>query len=283
MLTFAKRTMRLYFRDKASVFFSLLAVFIIIGIYILFLGDAWSQGMEFENADVIMDAWIMSGLLAVVSFTTTMGAFGIMVDDRYKKISKDFYSSPIKRSHLAAGYIIGAFMIGLIMSLLTFVLVQLYMISNGAAVPDFYSLAKLLGLIVLSTATNTAILFFIVSFLKSQNAFGTASSIIGTFIGFLTGIYMPIGVLPDAVQTVVKVFPVSHTATLFRQIMMEPFLNEAFNGAPDEIKADFYKEMGITLSWSGNTIPWYVSIIIIVATSFLFFGLSVLSISRKSK
>lgn len=283
MIAFAKRTMKLYFRDKASVFFSLFAVLIIVGMYVLFLGDVWTQNSEFENPKVVMDTWIMSGLLAVVTLTTTMGAFGIMVEDRHKKISKDFYSSPIKRSGLAAGYISGAFMIGVIMSFITFILVQIYLMSKGAAFPDAMIMLKAFGLILLSTFTNTAMLFFIVSFLKSQNAFGTASSIIGTLVGFLTGIYMPVGILPEAVQVVIKVFPASHAATLFRQILMEPVMQSAFQNAPEGAKEEFAEQMGVTLTWAGNPIPSYVSIIILFATAFLFYGLSVMSISRKSR
>lgn len=46
MIGFAKRNLKLFFRDKSAVFFSLLAVFIIIGLYALFLGDVWTGGME---------------------------------------------------------------------------------------------------------------------------------------------------------------------------------------------------------------------------------------------
>lgn len=283
MISFAKRILKLYFRDKTSVFFSLLAVFIIIGLYVLFLGDVWSSGIEVESPKLLMDSWIMSGLLAVVSLTTTMGAFGIMVDDRYKKISKDFYSSPISRSRLAAGYISGAFIIGLVMSLLTFILVEFYMLSNGAAFPELMTLLKIFGLILLSTLANTAMLFFIVSFLKSQNAFGTASSIIGTLIGFITGIYMPIGILPDAVQVVVKLFPVSHSAVLFRQVMMESAMNDQFANSSAEFKNGFAEEMGVVIKWGDTVIPSYVSILVIVATAVIFYALSIKSISRKSK
>lgn len=283
MLAFTKRILKLYFRDKSSVFFSLLAVFIIIGLYIFFLGDVWSQGIEAENPKMLMDAWIMSGLLAVVSFTTTMGAFGIMVDDRYKKISKDFYSSPVKRSVLAGGYITGAFLIGLIMSLLTFALVQIYMLTNGASFPDLITIIKVFGLIVISTFANTAMIFFITSFLKSQNAFGTASSIVGTLIGFLTGIYLPIGMLPDAVQAIIKVFPVSHAASLFRQIMMESVMTSQFKGAPEGYLEGFSEDMGIVLKWGDTPISPFVSIGIIIATAFIFYGLSIMSISRKNK
>ena len=283
MSALIKRTMKLYFRDKASVFFSLFAVLIIVGMYVLFLGDVWTQEMEFENPKTVMDSWIMAGLLAVVTLTTTMGAFGIMVEDRHNKISKDFYSSPVSRSRLAGGYIIGAYFIGVIMSVLTFIVTQVYLTANGADFPDAEMILKVLGIILLSAFTNTAFLFFIVSFLKSQNAFGTASSIIGTLVGFLTGIYMPIGILPEAVQIIVKAFPPSHAATMFRRVLMEPMIKDAFEGAPAGAREEFSEQMGITLTWAGESIQPCVSIIILIAAGFLFYALSVINISRKSR
>ena len=59
-----------------------------------------------------MDNWVMAGLLAITSLTTTMGAFGIMVTDRTKKIDKDFLSSPISQKH-RRGYVLSALSSGL--------------------------------------------------------------------------------------------------------------------------------------------------------------------------
>ena len=90
------RNLRIFFRDRSAVFFSLLAVFIIIGLYVLFLGDMMASSLkDVAGSRFLMDSWIMAGLLAVTSMTTTLGAFGIMVDDQSKKIIKDFYCSPV--------------------------------------------------------------------------------------------------------------------------------------------------------------------------------------------
>ena len=73
-----KRNLKVFFRDKSSVFFSLLAVFIIIGLYVLFLRDTIMTGFEGMGDDAVhmLDNWIMAGMLAVTAITTTMGAFG---------------------------------------------------------------------------------------------------------------------------------------------------------------------------------------------------------------
>ena len=40
------RSLRLYFRDKGAVFFSLLAVLIVFGLYALFLGDVYTDSLS---------------------------------------------------------------------------------------------------------------------------------------------------------------------------------------------------------------------------------------------
>lgn len=284
MISFSIRNLKVFFRDKASVFFSLLAVFIIIGLYALFLGDVWTSSFTgMKGVRYLMDSWIMAGLLAVTSVTTTMGAYGIMVDDKVKKINKDFISSPIKVRSIVGGYVIGAIVIGIVMSFITCLLAEIYVISNGGRLMDIFTFVKASGLIVLSTITNSSIIFFVVTFFKSSNAFATASTIIGTIIGFLTGIYLPIGQLPSSVQLVVKVFPVSHAAALFRQVMMADPISKTFEGAPAQTVQDFEKLMGIKLFFGETAATSVTSLLILVATAVVFYLLAILNVSRKSR
>ncbi len=233
MTGFAKRNLLVFFKDRTAVFFSLLSIFIIIGLYALFLGDVWVNSFHgMSGVRYLMDSWIMAGLLAVSSITTTMGAFSIMVDDKVRKIDKDIASSPLKRSSITGGYVFSAFIIGVIMSFITLILAEIYVLLNGGELMTFSTLCKVAVLILLSAFTNTSVVYFLVSFFKSSSAFATASTIIGTLIGFLTGIYLPVGQLPTAVQWVVKVFPASHSAALFRQVMMADPLAKTFVGVP---------------------------------------------------
>ena len=66
-----KRNMLLFFRDKTTVFFSLLAVFIIIGLYALFLGDIMEETLRMQlgldsdrigiaMASIMLAAWSRS-------------------------------------------------------------------------------------------------------------------------------------------------------------------------------------------------------------------------------
>ena len=98
MITFINRNLKMFFRDKTAVFFSLLAVFIVLGLYIVFLGDVWVDSFKRnKRCKNLMNCWIMAGLIGVTSVTANIGAFGIMVEDKSKNKIKDFVVSPMKK------------------------------------------------------------------------------------------------------------------------------------------------------------------------------------------
>ncbi|MDK2807620.1 MAG: multidrug/hemolysin transport system permease protein [Clostridiales bacterium] len=276
MIALTKRNLKLYLRDRASVFFSLLSVIIIIGLYVLFLGDIYTGDLSaFENARELMDTWVMGGVLAVTSVTTTMGILSNMVKDRETKIYKDFYVSPMKKSQLSGGYLLSAYIIGVSMSLIAFVLSQVFIVTNGGQYLQTGSVIKILALILLISLMNTAIVYVIVSFFQSLNAFSTASTVIGTLIGFVTGIYLPIGMYPEGAQWIIKLCPFSHAALLFRQVMMEDAMSRGFAGMPDDVVLEVKKELGIIYTFGKYTISFEHSLVILFICMLLFLFLAI--------
>lgn len=280
-----KRNLKVFFRDKSSVFFSLLAVFIIIGLYVLFLRDTIMTGFEGMGDDAVhmLDNWIMAGMLAVTAITTTMGAFGIMVEDRAKNIMRDFTTAPIRRTSLVLGYVTSAFVVGMIMSLAALVLAEIYVAAYGGSILTLFELLQVILIMLLSVFASSAMVFFMVSFFKSVNAFTTASTVLGTMIGFVTGIYIPIGNLPSAVQFIIKIFPISHAGALFRQVMMARPIEAAFAGAPVSMVGEFEQEMGVSFNFGGESLGPWGSVAILAVTAVVFFALATWNMSRKNR
>jgi multidrug/hemolysin transport system permease protein len=284
MMAFAKRNILLYFRDKMTVFFSLLAVIILIALYVLFLGDMTAKGLpDFPAKKALLTSWIIAGILAVTTMTTTLGSFGILVEDRANKTYMDFYSSPISRSKLVGGYIISALVVGFIMCMFTLIASNVFLLISGEAVLSFAQIIEAGSVIILSVLASGSMVLLLVSFFKTSNAFAAASTVIGTLLGFLAGIYIPIGSLPDYIQSVVKLFPVSHSAALFRQLLMEGPLLDAFSNSPSEIKQAFQIDMGMFYEINGEKTSKLFSVLYLCGTTLLFFVLSLLVLRRKNK
>lgn len=280
LLTLTLRHLKIHFRDKVSVFFSLLSVFIIIGLYVLFLGDLVSNGQSGEYR-TMMDQWIMSGVIAVSGFTTTLGAYGILVDDKAKKLDRDFIVAPIKPAIRILSYLLSAMTIGAIMSVVTLVFAQIYILIYGGPLLDILTILKLLGLIILNVLTSSSIIFFIINFIKTATAFSTVSTIVGTVIGFLMGIYVPLGNLPKAIQIATMFFPTSHAGVLFRMVMMDASMTKVFAGAPVGELTNLQEFLGVRYFINGQIMPVYVHFLVLIATMVVFFVLSLLVLKYK--
>jgi len=276
-----KRIILLFFRDKSNVFFSLLAVFIIIGLYALFLGSLMEQdinerlGFASEKTGVVMASVILAGMAAVTSVTGSMGALGVSVADK-RNAAKDFYTSPAPKAKITLGYIAGSGAVGLIMTVFALALSLMYIAAKGGAVPNASKLALLLLTAALSVLCGNAIVFFVCMFINSSNAFSALSTVVGTLIGFIMGIYIPIGSLPETVQWIIKCFPLTHAAGMFRQIFADGELSALFANAPPAALDAFREHFGIVFSYGGFISGFWFSAAVLATTSVFFYSLSLL-------
>lgn len=62
------------------------------------------------------------------------------------------------------------------------------------------------GLLGLYTFISITFMIWITTFIKSVNAFGTVSGILGTVIEFTSEIYMPLSELPEVVKKFLRLF-----------------------------------------------------------------------------
>jgi len=277
----SKRIVLLFFRDRANVFFSLLAVLIILGLYILFLGDMMEQalrgslGFDSDKIGVTMSSVVLAGMIAVTGITSCMGALGISVEDK-ETAAKDFLTSPAPRRKITTGYILGSAAIGLIMSLIALGICLVYIAINGGSLPDLVGFGLLLMTVFLSVLCGNSMVYFMSMFINTENAFSAVSTVIGTLIGFLMGIYEPIGQMPEAVQWVIKCFPMSHAATMMRQLLADGELSLLFADAPPEVLSGFREMFGIVYKFGDHTATFWLSAAVLVISTIIFFTLSLL-------
>lgn len=285
MLNLTMRNFKLFFRDRGSVFFSLLSAIIILALYIFVLGDSMVSDLDgISGAKNIMDNWIMAGLLAATSITAAMGAYGIMINDKERKTTKDFLSSPIKRYTVYGSYILNAILVSLIICVITFILAQIYIVGiNHGEMLSLVDMFKVIGILALGVFCSSSIACFLSSFAKTNSAFSGMSIVLGTVIGFITGIYIPVGALGEGMQLIVKAFPVSHAGALLRQVMMNSSLNSSFSGIREAYLQTFKEEMGVVFMFNGNEMTTLMHIGILVISGILFYILAVMNLSRKAK
>lgn len=283
VIEFSKRNARCFFRDKASVFFSLMAVLIVIMLYLFFLRRLLIESMDSieyaSSAQIsnLIDAWVLAGIMGIVAVTSSAGSLQSMVDDKVSGKVFDFKITPMKPHQLVAGYILSTFFVGLVMSIISLIIALVFLAVTGCPL-DASSVAVCLLLLIPSTLSGSIIIFALISFIKSQGAFSGFFTVLSTLIGFLTGIYMPMGNLPSVIQTIGSLMPATHMAALFRQFLCSGAMDSVF-GPYDT--SEFRLEMGIDLCVGGYQFTPLTSLLYVAAVTAAFFVIAVLVMRKK--
>ena len=279
MLELISRNRKVYTRDRLAFLMSFLSVIILILVYQVFLGqiqiDAIKEALNSDTASTdtiqMVNYWLISGLTTIISMTSTLGAFGVMVSDREKKLSEDFKVSPVSNFKVELAYAVFAILFGIIMTM--FSCVFAIGIFNGFSSLLDYSMTdylSILGVTSLGTILSAAIILPILTFIRTSSAFTTLSTIVGTFIGFISGVYLSIGSVGETLQQVMTWFPLTQVNALLKQILMKDAINKVFDNAPSSVITNYKESYGIFLQnasgehLSSQFMFTYISVVIIV-------------------
>ncbi len=273
-----KRNMQVFLRDYAAVFFSVLSMFIILLLMVVFLGKMnvdeilWVLETYGEKRDVLQDKknaayfvqmWTLSGILAVNTVTVALTVLQGMIRDEANGQLACFYVAPVKRIKIALGYILASGIISSIMSFLTLILGEVYMLWQGFALLPVMDCLQVLGLIVLNAFTYASIGYLAALFVHSESAWGGILTVVGTLVGFLGGIYLPISQLAEGMVKILKCLPVLHGAAMLRVILTKDAMDITFQGLPAVVPETVAKEMGIILFWGDRQISLKMQILLL--------------------
>jgi multidrug/hemolysin transport system permease protein len=227
----------------------------------------------------------MAGMLSIVTLTSTLGAFSQLVGDKERESISDFMVSPVSDMQLIDSYALCAVIVGVMVTTAATIMSALFLLVASGDPLMMTEILKMSGILLLGVVMSTSMAMFIVSSLKTINAFATVSTIVGTLIGFLTGMYVPVGILPGIVQKIIYIFPVSHISMLLRQVLMERPLQMVFANSIPEETAIYKTTYGVVynLFGEGQAITTQQSLIYIVAVTLIFFALSLLTIRKNLK
>lgn len=267
LITITSRNLKQYLRDRGAVFFSLLSMVIVIALMVFFLGDMNVESItdalaaiagrdaaeDKKNATLVVLSWTCAGIISINAVTVTLGCLSCMIKDRTSGKLSSIYTAPVSRTVIGAGYILAAWISSVIICTLTLALTEIYCVSQGMAPYTFSEHLLLLGMIAANSFTYSALMYLVATLVKSEGAWSGLGTVIGTLVGFLGGIYLPIGALSDTIGNLMKCTPVIYGTAMFRKLMCQMALDTAFAGAPGEMVTEYRQVMGIDLT-VGDTI-----------------------------
>ena len=240
-LGMTKRNILLFFKDKTTLFFSMLAPLIVFMLYILFLKDTYLDSLksslgemkeyiDMKDIDSIANAWLLAGILGSSCITVSLNSLQVMVLDKNNKIDYDYNSSPISNISVILAYFTGAFLNTFMIAggILTIGLIIINSISSLYL--SFTTIILLYLVTILGSASATIIMMIIVSFFKRSSALGAFSGIVSAAIGFIIGAYIPLSSLSSEIQGILSLVPGSHVACLYRNLLMDGLMNHINSG-----------------------------------------------------
>ena len=266
-----KRNLLIYFRNKSAVFFSILSALILLAIMVVFLGESSSEGLldalnqygtgtaeeNAKNASWLVQLWIMGGILGINSVTVSLTAIGAMVEDEERGRLRSFYVTPASRFYLSLGYILSAWVSGMVICLTTLAVGEGFFALKGHPVLGIVDLVSLVGVIALNTFVFSAIGYLAALFIRTGSAWSGMLTVAGT--------YIPVASMSEWLQNVVKLLPVIHGTALMRRFCMQSASKTVFAGMSDTVQTVFFEQMGVTLKNGAQTISILGQILLLIA------------------
>ena len=267
-MTFTGRNLKNYFRDKGSVFFSLLSMLIVIFLMVFFLGDMYventvdllgafpgrDEAMDRKNAELLILIWNFAGILSINAVTVTLAVYSIMIKDRVTGKLSSIYTAPVSRGVITGGYIAAAWIASMLVCTITLFITEIFGIIKGLDAFSFVTHMQLMGLIAVNSFVYAAFMYLLALIAKTEGAWSGIGTVIGTLVGFLGGIYVPIGSLAKSIGNIMKCTPVIYGTSMFRSIMTKDIAETTFLGVPEEVLEEYRIVTGIHLELFDRTI-----------------------------
>jgi multidrug/hemolysin transport system permease protein len=251
----AKRSIKLYIRDKQAVFFSFLSSLILVALYFLFIANIYAQsfddaapGVFSSNAQYfIIYLQMMAGVLVLNSLSLSLGVFSTVAKDFENRRTDSLLLTKLKPSELQISYFAAAYIVSFLMNCLTwFVSLALIYALTGFII-EFGAILASLGVLAVCSVASCSLMLFVTALVKSSTAIGVINGIAGTFLGFLCGIYMPYGNLGKTAELVGSVLPFTHMAIWLKQTVLENAFKQVSMPAEmaDMVLRDFFSAESI--------------------------------------
>ena len=286
-ISLVSRNNKVFRRDRMLVFFSFLSVIIVLILYLVFLQklqiDAIEQVVPASTAiKTLVNEWMIAGLLSMITVTTTLAAFEIFIRDLETKVLADFLTAPTSRAMLQLSYVANAWIIGFILSVIAFIICEIFIVATGGELASVATFVEVIGILALSVTLSSMFNLLFTLLVSTQTAFSTLNTILGTAIGFLCGVYVPMVSLPEAVQKVIIFFPISHSTVLLREALMVDSINEVFPNLPEA--AEIYKlNFGVIYKLNDQILSFSTSYFVMIFATVVFAAISFFIFHMKNK
>lgn len=244
-LNLTKRHLLVFFKNKMRVFYTLLVPIIILVIYAFFLKDLEMMSIKdsldkaFSNypdliddpnvyyyINVIIDSWMLSGIISLSTLTVSLQTNNIFVEDKENGVNRDFISSPIKKSTVISSYFVSNFIVTFSICLLVMLISFLYLVFNNEFLLNFDDFCLILLALIVAVMLSCLSMILICLFIKKESTLSSVIALVATAAGFLIGAYIPTSILPSWAANICAFIPGTYSTGILRNVFSETVFSE---------------------------------------------------------
>ena len=138
-----------------------------------------------------------------------------LVADREKLILKRLAATPLRRWQLVGSNVLMRLLIALVQAV---IIVGVGAVFFGVQITG--SMALMTGFVILGAVTFLALGYVVASFAMTEDAANSMTSIIQFPMMFLSGTFFPINQMPDFLQGIARLIPLTYLSDALRQVMV---------------------------------------------------------------
>ena len=247
-----------FFKDKINVLFTLISLLVVLSLYFLFIKDftidAIKQVCPADNIEQFTDQSMLIGLILVTGFSASLGMLNLFIKDVSNYVINDFLITPHYKITIYISYLFASVIISLFISTIGFFFVMLYLQSTYILNITFINLSLTYILIIINCIISSLILMIIAFFIKSSQSFATIGNLGATVIGFIIGVYIPLGYYPNTIQSILLLSPLSTIACATRNVFTIDILKDITTNLPIDVMLEIQKIFGCTLSYNSEVL-----------------------------
>lgn len=277
MSNLVKRNLLYTVRDRVAFFMSFISVIILIVVYKAFLGNFQidsiksASHLNYINSSGInmVNYWLIAGLTIVTSVTSVVNGLGVVVDDYESGKYTDFKLSGVSQLKISLSYYISSVIIGFIVTVLSLIFgIIIFVGFDGLKNFSNNELVNISLIILISSIVSSLFSMPFAIVMKGRSSFTIFSTIVGTLIGFISGVYISIGNVSSPIKNMMLSLPFIHEVTLLKHNLMlksENVFFSNFGNHANQAKLSYDKLYGNNLYTSnGDLITLKDSIIFIL-------------------
>jgi ABC-2 type transport system permease protein len=165
--------------------------------------------------DINFISYFVPSVLAMAVMQLGVFAAVPLVADREKLILKRLAATPLRRSQLVGSNILMRLMIAAAQAV---IIVGIGVAVFGVEIVGSIALAAIF--VILGAMAFIALGYVIASFTHTEDAANGATSVVQFPLMFLSGIFFPIQFMPDFLQAIARLMPLTYLADALRQTMV---------------------------------------------------------------